>query len=113
MDNYSNVTQHRQRTPRQLKHFTAPTRTSVDNTISDDYTVLEVISPDRPGLLALIGRIFVELNIHLVNAKISTMGERVEDIFYITNAKGRPLDDPQVCRTLQETICRQLDTQLI
>jgi [protein-PII] uridylyltransferase len=113
MKNYNDVVRHRRLTPRQLKHFTSPTRTSVDNSISDEYTVLEVVSPDRPGLLALIGRIFVELNIHLVNAKISTLGERVEDIFYITNQKGQRLSDPTVCRTLQETICRQLDNQVL
>ena len=99
--------------PRQLKHFTSPTYAHIDNTISDDYSVLEVTSPDRPGLLAIIGRIFVELNIRLVNAKISTLGERVEDVFYITDKTDRRLNDTQLCETLKQMICRQLDTEIL
>ena len=72
-----------------------------------------MISPDRPGLLAIIGRIFVELNIHLISAKISTLGERVEDVFYITDKEGHPLNDQQLCQTLKQTICDQLDTEVL
>ncbi|MCW8194293.1 [protein-PII] uridylyltransferase [Proteobacteria bacterium 005FR1] len=97
------------RTPRQLKHFAMPTRTSINNDISSGYTVLEVISPDRPGLLARIGRIFIEFNVQLQNAKITTLGERVEDIFFITDDEGQPLSDPKLCENLQKEICRQLD----
>ena len=106
---YGDIIRHHRHVRRQLKHFTAPTRTRLDNTISNDYTVLEVISPDRPGLLALIGRIFVEFDIQLANAKIATLGERVEDVFYITDAQGRCLSDPQLCQTLQQKIRHQLD----
>jgi [protein-PII] uridylyltransferase len=97
------------RTPRQLKHFAMPTRTSINNDISSGYTVLEVISPDRPGLLARIGRIFIEFGVQLQNAKITTLGERVEDIFFITDDTGQPLSDPRLCEDLQKEICRQLD----
>jgi [protein-PII] uridylyltransferase len=107
VDDYPSVI-HR-RTPRQLKHFSMPTRTSINNDISSGYTVLEVISPDRPGLLARIGRIFIEFNVQLQNAKITTLGERVEDIFFITDENGEPLSDPQLCENLQREICRQLD----
>lgn len=110
IDDYSTVIQ--RRTPRQLKHFAMPTRTSLNNDVSSGYTVLEVISPDRPGLLACIGRIFVEFKIQLQNAKISTLGERVEDIFFITDEFGQPLSDPDVCERLQQEICSQLDQRV-
>lgn len=97
------------RTPRILKQFSIPTATSISNDISLGHTVLEVISPDRPGLLATIGQIFTEMNIQLQNAKISTLGERVEDIFFITDMDGHPLSDPEVCDKLQQTICQRLD----
>ncbi|GAB1256745.1 [protein-PII] uridylyltransferase [Aurantivibrio plasticivorans] len=96
-------------TPRQLKQFAMPTRTSINTDINSGHTVLEVISPDRPGLLARIGRIFIEFNIQLQNAKISTLGERVEDIFFITDNNGQPLSDPSLCQRLQKEICQQLD----
>jgi [protein-PII] uridylyltransferase len=102
----------RRRTPRQLKQFATPTRTSIHNTTSSNVTVLEVISPDRPGLLATIGRIFMEFGVQLQNAKISTLGERVEDIFFITDANKQPLTDPDLCERLQKTICRELDLQV-
>lgn len=55
------------------------------------YTCLFLIANDRPGLLAQISRIFLSENIHLHNAKITTAGERVEDMFYITNQQGHVL----------------------
>ncbi len=109
-ENYSDLIS--RRTPRQLKSFVIPTRTSISNDIATNTTMLEVISPDRPGLLALIARIFLQFNVQLSNAKIITLGERVEDIFYITDTDGEPLSDPEFCKALQSEICRQLDQQV-
>lgn len=110
VDNYSDIIS--RRVPRRLKSFAIPTRTSISNDINTNTTILEVISPDRPGLLALIARIFLKFNIQLSNAKITTLGERVEDIFFITDEDGEPLSDPELCKTLQTEICTQLDQQV-
>lgn len=106
-DGYSKIIP--RRTPQQLKQFPIPTRTSISNDIARNYTVLEVIGPDRPGLLANIARIFMEFDILMQNAKISTLGERVEDVCFITDSMGNPLGDPKFCARLQDEICRQLD----
>ena len=108
-DHYSDII--KRRTPRQLKHFSAPTRTSISNDLSQEHTILEVISPDRPGFLARLARIFVEYGIELVTAKITTLGERVEDIFFITDKQGNRLSDPQLCEALQHSIQQQLDAK--
>lgn len=108
-DDYSEII--KRRTPRQLKHFTAPTRTSISNDLSNEHTILEVISPDRPGFLALLARIFVEYNVELITANITTLGERLEDIFFITDKEGNRLSDPAICEALQETIQLQLDAK--
>jgi [protein-PII] uridylyltransferase len=71
-------------------------------------TILEVIAPDRPGLLARIGRIFLDFDLSLQNAKIATLGERVEDVFFITDANNQPLSDPELCARLQATMIEQL-----
>lgn len=42
------------------------------------------------------------------NAKIATLGERVEDVFFITDADNQPLSDPELCRRLQDAIVQQL-----
>lgn len=107
VDDYSSAIN--RRTPRQLKHFSMPTRTKISNDIVSGHTVLEVVSPDRPGLLARIGKIFLEFGIQLKNAKISTLGERVEDVFFIADKNGDPLSDASVCENLQDEICKQLD----
>lgn len=110
IDNFPSISQ--RRTARELKHFTMPTRTSMVNDIHSGTTVLEVITPDRPGLLARIARVFVEFGIRIHNAKIATLGERVEDVFFITDQEGRALSDPEFCRALQSVICEQLDQQV-
>lgn len=110
VDDYSEVITRRM--PRRLKHFTMPTRTRISNDMISGHTVLEVISPDRPGLLACIGRVFLQFDIQLQNAKIATLGERVEDIFFITDSQGEPLSDPALCESLQREICSQLDKRV-
>ena len=46
---------------------------------------------DRAGLLASISRVFLSEKINLHNAKIATAGERVEDMFYISNQHSKKL----------------------
>lgn len=99
------------RTPRRLKAFRIPTQTSIHNDLVSGQTLLEVISPDRPGLLARIGQIFINLDIQLTGARISTLGERVEDVFLISTSNGEPLSDPELCDRLQQEIRKQLDEQ--
>ncbi|MFT5116631.1 MAG: [protein-PII] uridylyltransferase [Kiritimatiellia bacterium] len=111
IDDYSDII--KRRIPRQLKYFAAATRTSIHNDTAKEHTVLEVISPDRPGFLARLARIFVEYNIFVVTANIITLGERVEDIFFITDNNGNRLSDPELCTQLQDTICTQLDAKTI
>ena len=54
----------------------------------------------------------MDFDIQLLNAKIATLGERVEDIFFIADAEGKPLADPQLCQKLQQEICEQLDKRV-
>jgi [protein-PII] uridylyltransferase len=96
------------RVPRQLKHFNFPPQVTILNDAQRPVTILEITAPDRPGLLARLGRIFLEFDLSLQNAKIATLGERVEDVFFITDADNQPLSDPQLCSRLQEAIVQQL-----
>ncbi|GGJ81946.1 [protein-PII] uridylyltransferase [Pseudomonas matsuisoli] len=96
------------RVPRQLKHFAFPPQVTLHNDAQRHVSVLEVIAPDRPGLLAKIGRIFLEFDLSLQNAKIATLGERVEDVFFVTDAHNQPLSDPQLCARLQDAIIKLL-----
>ena len=73
---------------------------------------LEVIAPDRPGLLARMGQIFMDYDLSLEAAKILTEGERVDDIFYLTDSNGDPISDPELCKRLQDTVIEALTEQV-
>ena len=94
--------------PRQLKHFAFPPQITIHNDTQRPQTIIEVIAPDRPGLLARIGQLFLDFDLSVQNAKIATMGERVEDVFFVTDADNQPLSDPQFCTQLQQALVRQL-----
>jgi [protein-PII] uridylyltransferase len=55
-------------------------------------TVLELVAADRPGLLSEVGKVFVRERVQIHGARIVTVGERAEDVFYVTDAEDRPLD---------------------
>ncbi|GAB3388421.1 bifunctional uridylyltransferase/uridylyl-removing protein GlnD [Azotobacter armeniacus] len=96
------------RVPRQLKHFAFAPQVIIHNDALRPVTILEIITPDRPGLLARIGKIFLDFDLSLQNAKIATLGERVEDVFFVTDARNQPLSDPELCARLQLAIVEQL-----
>ncbi|WP_338460147.1 [protein-PII] uridylyltransferase [Azotobacter vinelandii DJ] len=96
------------RVPRQLKHFAFAPQVTIQNDALRPVTILEIIAPDRPGLLARIGKIFLDFDLSLQNAKIATLGERVEDVFFVTDAHNQPLSDPELCARLQLAIAEQL-----
>ena len=99
------------RTPRQVRSLAIPTETRMTVDETRRVSVLEVSSPDRPGLLARLGKVFVEFNVELQAAKIQTLGERVEDIFFITDDRQQAITDPALCEAIQHAIRRELDGQ--
>lgn len=100
------------RPSRKLRQFTRKTDTTLTNHEHTPYSVLEVLCPDRPGLLAKVAGIFVEMDITLHNAKITTLGENVEDVFFITDSDNEALLDPQLGQRLQDEIRKRLDAEI-
>jgi len=76
------------------------------------YSTLEINCPDHPGILAAVGKLFVEESINIKDARITTLGERVEDLFYITNSANEPITDQTEIENLiasaQETLEKRL-----
>lgn len=97
------------RADRQLKLFKTPTQVIYHRDSPNGCTVLELISTNRPGLLSITGQAFSQLNIQVKNAKIATIGERAEDIFYITDADGNPLESAELKETLKQNLIKLLD----
>ncbi|PCJ40383.1 MAG: [protein-PII] uridylyltransferase [SAR86 cluster bacterium] len=102
----------KQRASRQLRHFSRATETSFTNPENFPYSILEVLCPDRPGLLAKIANIFVDKKIILHNAKITTLGENVEDVFFIADNSNKPITNKKVSEELQALIKQKLDATL-
>lgn len=100
------------RTSRQLKNFTMKTKLSLRNDDESNTSILQVITPDRPGLLAKIANIFSRYDLVLYNAKISTLGERVEDTFYLRTLDNRPIEDEVLIENLKQTIRNELDSRI-
>jgi len=107
---YSAIVQ--RRTPRQLKLFAMPAHVVMSTDPERQITTLELTTSDRPGLLARVGKVFLECQIHLSKAHIVNVGERVEDVFFITDARGQPITDTDQALHLQTRICQELDRQL-
>ncbi len=97
--------------PRQLKHFDSPTRITAEEDSDKNHTLLEIIAIDRPGLLARIGKAFLEHDIRVHNAKVTTIGENAENIFLVTNLQNQPLKEQSVIDTLINTLHSYLDKE--
>ena len=94
---------------RQLKHFNIQTRVVFHEDPHQEHSIMEVITSDRPGLLSRIAQAMAQCDVRLKTAKIATFGERVEDIFFITNELGKPLDDDRQRQCLMEGIVAALE----
>jgi [protein-PII] uridylyltransferase len=80
------------RAPRQVRMFTTATQiTFVDDPVNQR-TIVELIAGDRPGLLSQVARVFMNERVEIYTSKIMTVGERAEDVFYVTGEKGSHLD---------------------
>ena len=88
------------------------TKASLRNDSQTNTSILQVITPDRPGLLAQLANIFSRFDLTIFNAKISTLGERVEDTFYLRTHENQPLNDESVVEKLIQTIREELDTRI-
>jgi len=96
------------RTPRKLQSFNQQVTAEIINHPGTAWSTLEVNCIDRPGILAAIGKVFAEQDIQLVNARIATLGERVEDLFYVTDINNQPITDAERIEQIQQALVHEL-----
>ncbi|MDE2306113.1 MAG: [protein-PII] uridylyltransferase, partial [Gammaproteobacteria bacterium] len=96
------------RAPRQVRMFSTPTRVNFALDERNNRTILELVAADRPGLLSDVGKAFKDERVAIDGAKIMTIGERAEDVFYVTDTEGRPLD-PAARGRIEEALMQSLD----
>jgi [protein-PII] uridylyltransferase len=73
---------------RRERPFTVPTSIHFDNDGSELYTIVEVDTRDRPGLLYDLARTFAANNVQIASAVIATYGEQAVDTFYVKDVFG-------------------------
>jgi [protein-PII] uridylyltransferase len=99
------------RATRQMRVFKTPTQIAITVDERNRRSVLELTAGDRPGLLCDVGKVLWEERVDLHAAKISTLGERAEDVFYLTDRAQRPLDEAAAER-LRVHLSEALDRRL-
>lgn len=94
---------------RRHRQFQVPTRVTYLPVKGDHkYSLIELVALDSPGVLARIGSVFQECELEVHAAKITTIGERVEDFFSLSRNDGLPLagDDK---KKLEEKLIEKLN----
>ncbi|WP_170406685.1 [protein-PII] uridylyltransferase [Ruegeria arenilitoris] len=83
------------------KAFNVPTHITFDNEGSEIYTIIEVDTRDRPGLLYDLARTLAAANVYIANAVIATYGEQVVDTFYVKDMFGLKYHSEAKQKTLE------------
>ena len=76
---------------RRTRHFEVDTRVTFIQDDINHRTILELITTDRTGLLSCVAKAFYKCGATMQNAKIATFGSQAEDIFYLMDKQGQPL----------------------
>jgi [protein-PII] uridylyltransferase len=96
------------RAPRQVRMFNTPTHITLSVDDRNQRSVLELTAGDRPGLLCEVGNVLMQERVVLHAAKIMTVGERAEDVLFLTDVDFKPLSEAAAAR-LKERLTAALD----
>ena len=70
---------------------------------------MEVVAQDQPGLLHNVALALKQHSLKLLSAKISTFGEKAEDVFFIQNHDQTPIINEKLLAILEQDIIQALD----
>jgi len=96
------------RMPRQNKHFDVNTEIVFSKDEFDQYTRLDIVARDKPGLLSTLAQAFKACKIKLHDARITTLGEKVEDTFIISHVDDSAVSDPEQQKKLADAILKRV-----
>ena len=105
-DQYPGIMQ--RRIPRHLRHFDVQNTVDIVLIPTLQQHMVEISTLDQPGLLARIGAIFMQQGLDIHSAKIATLGERAEDIFFVTKKNDVLMSHDEV-KAFAETLKAALD----
>lgn len=91
-----------------IKQFKVPMRVNFIKIHAKNRTMIEIIALDRPGLLSSIGKVFQQAQINIHSAKITTFGEKADDVFTISTVDNDALT-VQEQEALAERLTQEID----
>ena len=86
------------------KAFKVPTSITFNNEGSEIYTIIEVDTRDRPGLLFDLTRTLANMNVYIASAVIATYGEQVVDSFYVKDMFGLKFHSESKQKKLEQNL---------
>ena len=96
--------QTRDKLKKRERAFRVPTSITFDNEGSEIYTIIEVDTRDRPGLLYDLTRTLANSNVYIASAVIATYGEQVVDTFYVKDMFGLKFYTESKQKTLENKL---------
>ncbi|MGH8705041.1 MAG: HD domain-containing protein, partial [Burkholderiales bacterium] len=93
------------RVSRRVRHFPISPAVDIRPDERGAYHVLAIAASDRPGLLYGVARLLARYSINLHSAKISTLGDRAEDVFLVS---GAALSDQKTVLKLEQELLAEL-----
>ena len=78
-----------------------PVDIEIDNEQSDRYTILRIDAPDTAGFLYEFTNALALNGVHIAQVSVASIGSRVHDVLYVTDAQGRKITDPNKQRELR------------
>ena len=100
----STLLEKRRPLPARIEAFTVAPEVYVTNSLSDNFTVIEVSGRDRTGLLYELTSAISDLSLDIGSAHITTFGEKAVDVFYVTDLTGKKLESEQRQKVIKERL---------
>ncbi len=86
-----------------------PTRVEFDNEVSEGYTVIDIYTHDKVGLLYLITSTLTKLKLYIGVSKISTKVDQVADVFYVRDIFGLKITDAAKLEQIRKRLRTAID----
>jgi [protein-PII] uridylyltransferase len=82
---------------------------TIDNRTSEEYTVIDVFTQDRVGLLFAITYTLFQLELRIHLARITTNADQALDVFYLSDREGNKITDIAAQRELRQKLLERLE----
>jgi [protein-PII] uridylyltransferase len=85
------------------------TEVRIDNETSERHTIIDVFADDRQGLLYVITNAIFAQGLSVHAARISTRLDQAADVFYVTDAEGRKIEEPAQIERVRQGLRQQIE----